>query len=61
MKWIISRQIPDSPPTQGASDPTSGLTGFYVYPFSTLIYFLHKSTSFSQKKTTVMPPQVIGH
>ena len=28
MKWIISRQLPDSPsPQQGASDPISGLTG----------------------------------
>ena len=28
MKWIISRQLPHSPPSQqGASDPISGLTG----------------------------------
>ena len=27
MKWIISRQLPHSPPPQqGASDPISGLT-----------------------------------
>ena len=32
MKWIISRQIPDSPrPQEGASDPISGLTGLCVY------------------------------
>ena len=34
MKWIISRQIPDSPlPQQGASDSISGLTGLWVYHF----------------------------
>ena len=34
MKWIISRQLPDSPPPQqGASDPISGLTGLFVYFF----------------------------
>ena len=28
MKWIISTQLPHSPPSQqGASDPISGLTG----------------------------------
>ena len=28
MKWVISRQLPDSPPPQqGAADPVSGLTG----------------------------------
>ena len=33
MKWIISRQLPDSsPPQQGASDPISALTGLCVYP-----------------------------
>ena len=36
MKWIISRQLPDSPPPQqGASDPISGLTGLCVIPFLT--------------------------
>ena len=34
MKWIISRQMPDSPPPQqGASDFISGLTGLCVYLF----------------------------
>ena len=52
MKWVISRQLPDSPPPQeGASDPISRLTGLCtipgaVYTYSTLIYFLPKSTSF---------------
>ena len=33
-KWIISRQLPDSPsPQQGASDLISGRTGLYVYLF----------------------------
>ena len=53
VKWIICRQLPDSPPPQqlkGASDPFSGLTALvYVYTFSNLIYFLPKSTSFPQK------------
>ena len=32
MKWVISRQLPDSPlPQQGASDPICGLTGLCVY------------------------------
>ena len=32
MKWIISGQVSDSPPPpQGASDPTSGLTGLCLY------------------------------
>ena len=32
MKWIISGQVPDSPPPpQGASDPISGLTGLCLY------------------------------
>ena len=36
MKWIISRQLPDSsPPQQGVSDPISGLTGLCVIPFLT--------------------------
>ena len=31
MKWIISRQLPDSPPPQqGAFDPISGVTGLCV-------------------------------
>ena len=34
MKWIISGQIPDSPPPQqSASEPISGLTGLRVYLF----------------------------
>ena len=34
MKWIIIRQLPDSPPAQqGASDPISGLTGLCVCLF----------------------------
>ena len=34
MKWIISRQLPHSPPSQqGASDPISGLTSLCVYLF----------------------------
>ena len=33
MKWIISKQIPDTqPPQQGASEPTSGLAGLYFLP-----------------------------
>ena len=36
MKWIISRQLPDSPPPQqGASDPISGLTALRHMPFLT--------------------------
>ena len=39
MKWIISRQLPDSPPPQqGASDPISALTGLCVYLFYPHIY-----------------------
>ena len=31
MKWIISRQLPDSPPPQqGAFDPINGVTGLCV-------------------------------
>ena len=35
MKRIISRKIPETPPSpqQGASSPTSGLTGLCVYVF----------------------------
>ena len=41
---ISSKKIPDSPPPQqGASDPISELTGLCSY-FSTLVYFLPKST-----------------
>ena len=33
MKWIISRQLPHSPPSQpAASDPISGLTGLCAIP-----------------------------
>ena len=43
MKWIITRQLPDSPPLQqGASDPISGLTGL-----------LKKK---KKEKKNVMPP-----
>ena len=54
---MICRQLPDSPPRQqGASHPISGLTALvYVYTFSTLIYFLPKSTSFSQKTNRNAP------
>ena len=59
MKWIICRQLPDSPPPQqlkGASHPFSGLTALvYVYTFSNLIYFLPKSTSFPQKTNCNAP------
>ena len=34
MKWIITTQLPDSPPPQqGASDLISGQTGLFVYRF----------------------------
>ena len=34
MKWIITTQLPDSPPPQqGASDLISGQTGLCVYRF----------------------------
>ena len=45
----FSRKMPDSPaPQQGAFKPISELQLqlVYVYTFSTLIYFLPKSTSF---------------
>ena len=59
VKWIICRQLPDSPPPQqlkGASHPISRLTALvYVYTFSNLIYFLPKSTSFPQKTNCNAP------
>ena len=56
MKWIISRQIPDSPPPQqGASDFISGLTGSCVYLFYTNL-FPSQINIIPPKKTTVMPP-----
>ena len=52
----VSRQLPNSPPPQGASDHISGLTGLCVYlSFSTLIYFLPKSTSFPKKTNRNAP------
>ena len=42
MKWMISRQLPDSPPAQqGASDPISGLTGLCVYQELCNLFYPH--------------------
>ena len=42
MKWMISRQLPDSPPAQqGASDPISGLTGLCVYQELSNLFYPH--------------------
>ena len=58
MKRIISRELPDSPPQQeGAPDP---ITGLYVCTFSTLIYFLPKSTSFTPNFNHT-PPLIPPH
>ena len=57
MKWIISRQLPDSPPPQqGASDPISGLTGLCVYLFYPNL-FPSQINIISPPKPTVMPPK----
>ena len=57
MKWIISRQLPDSPPPQeGASDPISGLTGLCVYIPSLPKFISFPKQHHFSKKPTVMPP-----
>ena len=42
MKWVISRQLPDSPPPQeGASDPISRLTGLCTIPGAACVYLFY--------------------
>ena len=57
MKWIISRQLPDSPPPLHNKVPLIPLVDLlvYVYTFSTLIHLLSKSTSFPQKTNRNAP------
>ena len=56
MKWIIGRQLPDSPPPQqGASDPISGLTGLCVYLFHPVIYSFPNQHHFPQILTSLPP------
>lgn len=56
-KWIISRQRPEIPPSEGAPQPVSGLTGLCVHPF--LSFFLHSQfTSFSQNFNRSAPLKV---
>ena len=51
MKWIISGQIPDSPPPQqSASEPISGLTGLYVYLFFPNLFASQINIIFPSKK-----------
>ena len=61
MKWIISRQLPDSPPPQqGASGPISGLTWLCLYLFYPHTFPSHcKSKSFPPN-LTVLPLNLIN-
>ena len=63
MKWIISKQIPDTqPPQQGASEPTSGLADLcflpYFFNFPNQHYFLQKNNQGATLKKLRAPLQV---
>ena len=53
MKWIISRQLPDNKKRVPLIPIADWLV--YVYIFSTLIYFLSKSTSFPPRNNRNAP------